>query len=311
MAGKIGRMDPFDNSVETWDSYQERLEQYFICNDVRNEKKVPVLLTLVGGNTYSLLRGLTAPRKPSEESYDDLVRVLQGHLCPKPLVIAERFRFHKREQREGETIREYIAALRKLSEHCDFGANLNDSLRDRLVCGLQNEQIQKKLLSEAALTYEKAVDTAVAMETAARDATELQAKHGGINKIQKQGKPKTPKFKPQRMNVKKCFRCMGMGHDPNDCYFRDKECFNCHEKGHSKKACKAKRSKKLQYFDEGDDLDDAYIATLEVDVNSVRKTDGVIIVAPVVNGVELKMELDTGAAVSVIPETIFVNDSQM
>ena len=84
MAGKIGRMEPFDGTVEPWDSYQERLEQYFICNDVKNGKKVPVLLTLIGGPTHSLLRGLTAPKKPSEETYANLVTGLKVHLCPKP-----------------------------------------------------------------------------------------------------------------------------------------------------------------------------------------------------------------------------------
>lgn len=42
LAGIIGRLKSFDSAVESWDTYQERLKQYFICNDVANEKKVPV-----------------------------------------------------------------------------------------------------------------------------------------------------------------------------------------------------------------------------------------------------------------------------
>ncbi|XP_069114492.1 uncharacterized protein [Argopecten irradians] len=148
MAGRIGRIDTFDQCTESWDSYSERLVQYFLCNDVKDEKKVPALLSLVGGSTYQLLRGLTATRKPSEETFDRLCELLKSHFNPKPLVIAERFRFHKREKKEGESIRGYLASLRKLSEHCDFGESLQDSLRDRLVCGLRSENIQRKLLSE-------------------------------------------------------------------------------------------------------------------------------------------------------------------
>ena len=69
----------------------------------------------------------------------------------------------------------YVAELRKLATHCNFGGNLNEALRDRLVCGLRNMQIQKRLLSEAKLKYSKAVEIAVAMETAIRDASELQS----------------------------------------------------------------------------------------------------------------------------------------
>ena len=77
---------------------------------------------------------------------------LQKHLPPKPLFIAERFRFHKRNQLEGETVSSYIVELKKLTLYCEFGASLNDAVTDRLECGLHNELIQKQLLSEAELT---------------------------------------------------------------------------------------------------------------------------------------------------------------
>lgn len=187
MAGYIGKIEPYDEGVEKWTSYQERLEEYFAVNEIGNNKKVSALLTLLGGKTYSLLRNLTAPDKPSTKSYEDLVTLLRNHLTPKPLIIAERFRFHKRSQHDGETVTQYLAELRKLAEYCDFGANLNDSLRDRFVCGLKAENIQKRLLSEAQLTLTKALEMAVAMETAAKDAAELQSKQQEaiVNKISK------------------------------------------------------------------------------------------------------------------------------
>ena len=64
-------------------------------------------------------------------------------------------------------------SLRKLSEYCDFGTNL----RDRFVCGLRNDAMQKKkLLSVDKLTYDKALEIALAMESASKDVAELQAK---------------------------------------------------------------------------------------------------------------------------------------
>ncbi|KAL5018941.1 hypothetical protein ScPMuIL_004663 [Solemya velum] len=322
MAMKIGHIDQFDSSVEPWDSYVERLEQFFICNDVRDEKKVPVLLTVIGGSTYSLLRGLTAPKKPHEETYANIVQKLKTHLCPKPLVIAERFRFHKREQKPDESVREYIAALHKLSADCEFVQNLNDSLRDRLVCGLRSEQTQKKLLTIDKLTYETATDIAVAMETATRDAIELQSKHAAtssVNKIQSTtsahkthskrkssyARLKSGKQQNDREQGKvTCFRCKGTSHEPQDCFFKDKECYRCQRRGHAKRACKVIYGLDETSSDESDCGGDC-IGTLEVEVNSVGKKHGRIMLAPTVNGVTLNMELDTGAAVSVIPMSIF------
>lgn len=61
--------------------------------------------------------------------------------------------------------------MRKLSEHCSFGVNLNDSHRDRFVGGLRNKNIKKKLLAEKDLEYKKAVEIAVAMESFIRERT--------------------------------------------------------------------------------------------------------------------------------------------
>ena len=170
----IGRIESFDDT-NLCETYLERVEQFFLENDIDDDHKVPTLWRLIGGKTYTLLRDPLAPEKPATKSFQQIVTTLQEHLNPKPLEIAERFRFYKRNQHEGESILSYVAELRKLATHCNFGGNLNEALRDRLVCGLRNMQIQKRSLSEAKLKYSKAVEIALAMETAIRDAAELQS----------------------------------------------------------------------------------------------------------------------------------------
>jgi len=124
------------------------------------------MLSLIGCRTYGLLRSLTAPAKPSEKTYDEVVETLTRHFSPIPLVIAERFRFHKRDQRGGEAVRVFVADIRKLAQHCEFGNALDSSLLGRLICGLRNEPIQKRLLSETDLTFKRAIEIAIAIETA-------------------------------------------------------------------------------------------------------------------------------------------------
>ena len=173
MAGIIGNMDPFDDTGEQWATYIERFEHYILANEIRTVKKVPVLFSVMGPKMYGLLRSLVAPDKPGEMDYGRVVDVLQAHFAPKPLVIAERFRFHKRNQGEEETVAQYVAVLKRLSEYCEFGAYLEDALRDRFVCGLKSETVQKRLLTEKDLTFHKAVEYAVSAETATRDVQQL------------------------------------------------------------------------------------------------------------------------------------------
>ena len=98
---------------------------------------------------------------------------LLAHFSPKPLVIAERYRFHKRDQLPGESIATYVAELRRFGRPCNFGTNLDDCLRDRLVCGWSNTHIIKKMLAEKDLDLSKAIQLATESETASRDAMEL------------------------------------------------------------------------------------------------------------------------------------------
>ena len=61
------------------------------------------------------------------------------------------------------------------STHCTFGAaQLEEALRDRLVCGLCNEAIQRKLLSVPELTFANALKTAQGMEAAELNAQQLK-----------------------------------------------------------------------------------------------------------------------------------------
>lgn len=314
----IGTITAFDSSTEDWETYIERVELYCSANDVKDEKKVAVLLSIIGAKTYGLLRSLLTPEKPNTKTFQQIVDTLKSHLNPKPLVIAERFRFHKRNQFQSESIADYVAELRRLSEHCQFGAGLSDALRDRLVCGMHCGSTQKRLLSENDLTLEKALNMAISRETAAKDAAELQQKavECATNKMSlKQGKKQT------------CYRCGKTSHEANECWFKDKECRKCHKQGHIERVCKAdkwqrtekthskpkfqrerRKTTNVHKVTENDsdqtesDTDSERYDLGCLELHSVSDTEDrrIIWVTPEVSGVKLKMELDTGSALSVI-----------
>ena len=62
----IGRMDKFDPENDDWAEYWEMMEQYFCANEIDdNKKRTATFITLIGKETYSLLRTLASPDKPS------------------------------------------------------------------------------------------------------------------------------------------------------------------------------------------------------------------------------------------------------
>src|SRR5207249_2939316 len=102
-----------------------------------------------------------------------LVKVITAHFSPTPNESAERARFYKRMQHEGETISEYVSQLRQLSLHCKFG-DLQDRIKDQLLVGVREKTIQNKLLSTKALTYATAVEAATEVELALKESKRLR-----------------------------------------------------------------------------------------------------------------------------------------
>ena len=149
-----------------------------------------LLLTSCGPETYHVIRGLVQPARPSDKTFEQLCALVQSHYSPKPSEIVERYKFHSRSRKPEESVSEYIAELRRLSEHCNFGNNLDSSLRDRIVCGINDPAIQKKLLSETNLDLKKTITVAVALEAATRDLGDLQrgnrAEEESVNYMKKQ-----------------------------------------------------------------------------------------------------------------------------
>ena len=61
-------------------------------------------------------------------------------------------------------------------------------LRDRLVCGVRDIRIQRRLLTEPKLTLKPALDLSLAIEAADKDASEIQKADGqggdaSVNKV--------------------------------------------------------------------------------------------------------------------------------
>ena len=70
-----------------------------------------------------------------------LIKQMTDHYQPKPSTIVQRFKFHSCSRKPGESVATYIAELKRLSEDCEFGDFLQEMLRDRIVCGINDPRI--------------------------------------------------------------------------------------------------------------------------------------------------------------------------
>ena len=312
--GVLGSIAEFSQDIETWESYCERFEQFVIVNKMPENDRVPCLLSVMGPTAYSLLRTLTAPIKPKDKTFEQIVSTMQNHLSPRPLIIAERFRFYNRCQKSGETVAQYAAELRRLADNCNFGDFLDQALRDKLVCGLTNEHVKKRLLTEVELTFQRAHDLAVSMEVAQKDTNEL-ARSRNVHSCQASKKNYSHKHatpdEKKTHRPTKCQHCGGEGHNPNRCWFKDQQCYKCGKRGHMQAVCKAKPKQKtgkanrktLHNVDgnSGSDSEDERLFALKTGQKSAHATTADPITKELqIEGSLVKMEVDTGSSLSVM-----------
>ena len=204
-----------------------------------------------------------------------------------------------------------MAELRKLADKCKFGNHLEEALRDRLVCGLRQEVIQRKLLTlEDPVTLKKVYDTALGMEVAQERANELQVSGRAdglpVNQVHPPKPPKPP-APPRRLSDLSCERCGKSGHTPDKCYFKNQRCRACGRRGHIAKVC---RSKPAHYVGDesasGTEIETTPISDTTdqflFNIKTVKSRKAGIMVDVKVDGKVLSMELDTGAATSLITE---------
>ena len=305
MAAKHGFLPEFVPGTEEWGSYVERAEHYFVANGVDTQAtRRAVLLSSCGAPTYRLIRNLSTPLKPGEKTYKEIVELVASHLQPKPSVIMQRFKFNSRVRGEGESIADFVAVLRQLSEHCAFGDTLQDVLRDRLVCGVKDERIQRRLLGEVELTFARAFQIALAVESANKHAIELQSSVPTtvppvINAVGSRPKDKAKK-------VIECYRCGG-NHYASSCRFKGAICSQCGKRGHLAKVCRGVTHKREDAVEKTHRIND------EENEEEVLQTLNVLglpkvqpfIVPMEINGARIDMELDTGAAMTVISKRMF------
>lgn len=220
----VARIREFDQKVETWVQYAERLDHTLDANGITDAGKKPSVL-----HWPSYLRFAYRFDVSCKVNRQDLRWI--GESPPRTL--------WPQTVRDSGEIQVPLPgqADRGIDDHlCVRVANigsqlrdsLNDLLRDRLVCGINDDGIQRRLLLETKkLTFERALEIAVSMEAAKQHVTEIQtgtgSGHHGID---------------VHYGKLCCNRCGG-NHRADTCKFKTSKCFLCGKMGHLQKVCRS------------------------------------------------------------------------
>ena len=254
-------------------------------------------------NSFNLSAENKKKFKPVKERFDKYFIVRRN-------VIYERAKFNLRVQQDGEPVDSYITSLHSLSEHCEYGDLHEEMIRDRIVVGIRDSRLSEKLQLDAELTLKKATDTVRQSEAVKKQQAELMKSEVSrdsqeIDAVKKRGgkyKPAPNKFQNQKRGSfvqkssnNRCGRCgKSPDHSREKCPARDAVCRKCDKKGHYAVVCKSKPVNEIS----GAEVD--FLGAIQTSENSQPW-----MVKLRVNGTQMTFKLDTGADVTVIPESLF------
>nr|XP_054933012.1 uncharacterized protein K02A2.6-like [Dermacentor andersoni] len=303
----------FDQTVSSWSTYRIRLEAYFEGNGITDTAKCRALLvSSLSDNVVRMLQGRLPTVSVNSQTYDEVVEYLEEHYNPQVNEIAASFSIFMRKQRDGESVREYIADLRRLAESCNFGNSLHRMLRDRIVCGIRDDNAQRCLLTRKKLTFEEAEEFAIASEKALGDIRHMREADPvttgtSINVVQSQrGRRPWTKWNTAKNNHS-CERCGGP-HTTHMCRHRNTKCHHCGRKGHLAKVCSSGRPRERGAFaveEMKGENEEEMLLTLVAHSSADRAILKPLEEELTWQGRKLRMILDMGYPVSVIPKNIF------
>lgn len=166
----VGTIPNFNQYSDNFDTYAEILDQFFIVNNVEDDKKSAFLISCIGAETYTTLRDLCHPFLPKQKTFEELAELLRKQFSPQIAIFRERINFHDAKQLPGENIITFYGRLKKLSVDCKFGEHLESVLLDKFVTGLRPGQVLDRLCEEnESLTLQQAVDIAINKECALKE----------------------------------------------------------------------------------------------------------------------------------------------
>lgn len=110
-----------------------------------------------GGEVENIFSSFTFDAEGDDKNYELVLKMFDSYFIPKCNVIHKRACFYQCIQVPGERAESFIRPFYKLSEHCKFGSAREEHIKDRIVVGIQDKELSRKLQLIPNLTLEMTV----------------------------------------------------------------------------------------------------------------------------------------------------------
>ncbi|XP_065185817.1 uncharacterized protein K02A2.6-like [Sycon ciliatum] len=273
---------PFDfSSPDQWPAWKLRFTRFRAATKLSSdpgETQVATLLYALGPNADSLFEYQLGLSEDDKKKYDEVVSAFDTYFRPSTNVVHERAKFEQLVQQPGQTVEEFVRALYKAAEYCEFAGTKDERIRDRFVAHMLDKRVSRELQmkDKSEQTLAKVVAFARHAETVQQQvaaqsrsglaaassisdddasASAVQSHRGGrsMPKSRPHGSYKSAATPPATES--KCPNCGGSHHSQRDqCPARGQCCKACGKRNHFARVCRSKPSTSAVTNDSPDSL---------------------------------------------------------
>lgn len=235
----IGVMEPYVIG-ESFEDYLDRLENYLLLNDVKDDmKKVMLLMNLLGKEASNKVARACLPEKPTAHTYKTMIEFCKKAFLGEKNLMVEHYKFNARSQAEGESFYDFSIELSMLAKECNFGDFRETALRDRFVAGIRSQEIKAKLLGLGSdTTFKIVVEEAMKLEMIEKDVKAMGVP-GDVHHV---GNYRKRRRHSSRSRVRNGDRFRGKSGQRDGSKYRSPvRCFNCNGEGHFARKCPSRK----------------------------------------------------------------------
>ncbi|KAJ8378650.1 hypothetical protein AAFF_G00237740 [Aldrovandia affinis] len=149
-----------------WDIFRAEYEDYvLVTGTAEKDKKIQAatLRSVMGSECRHVYRHNLNLSVAGTGDPAVILDELEKYFKPAKNTIYERYVFGSCKQ-EGESIDNFVTRLRERAATCDYGQLKDEMIRDKIVLGVANESIRRRLLREKGLTLITAIEMCRAAE---------------------------------------------------------------------------------------------------------------------------------------------------
>lgn len=170
--GMIGTIDHY-HIGKSFANYIERFEIMCKLNKVEDEEKKQWFISLSGDDVFDEIKLLFPKKNVDDLDYDEMIKKLKCRFDKTEPALMNRYKFYNKYQGQAESAENFVLAVKLLAESCNFREFKDEAVRDRLILGLRDKKLQRKILMEDEITVDAVEKLIITHEEAGERTKEI------------------------------------------------------------------------------------------------------------------------------------------